>query len=327
MITPCDIRGGLDHTIDAIDFPGQAERYSGKVRETFILPNGAMAIVVTDRVSVFDHKIGTIPYKGQVLNQLAAWWFAKLDEIDIPHHLIAVPHPNVSSVRRAKPLPIELVVRAYLTGTTTTSSWYAYQHHDRMISGLEMPPGMRKNEKFPHAIFTPSTKPAAGHDRNISKAEILTESLVDRPTLELAERFAMRMFAHGQRVAAERGLILVDTKYEMGATDDGSLIVIDEVHTPDSSRYWLQASYEERMKAGQEPESLDKEFVRRMIVNAGYDVDSDELPGKYLTDVVRADAAEKYIQLFECMTAKAPDLRPVDAGEITRVLEGIAKGA
>src|SRR3954453_8600265 len=227
------IRAALQQTVEAVpESPGR-RRFAGKVRDIFEMPGDRLAIAVTDRISVFDYVIGTVPFKGQVLNQLAAWWLRKLDDIGVPHHLISVPHPNVSIVRRATALPIEIVVRGYLTGSTKTSSWYAYQHHNREISGITMPAGMKKNEPFPAPIITPSTKPTVGHDVNISRREILEQELTTPQFLDAAEDYALRMFAHGQALAARRGLILVDTKYEMGITADNELIVIDEVHTPD----------------------------------------------------------------------------------------------
>ena len=220
------------------------------MRDSFVLDENRRAIVVSDRVSAFDFILGTIPFKGQVLNQLAAWWFKKLDDIQVPHHLLSVPHPNISVVKNVTPLPVEIIVRAYVTGTTTTSSWYAYQNNNRSICGIEMPEGMKKNEILPTPIVTPTTKPEVGHDRNISKAEILEEGLVTPEVYEKVEAYALKMFAHGQAVAAKQGLILVDTKYEMGLTPEGELLVIDEVHTPDSSRYWVAASYQEKLKSG-----------------------------------------------------------------------------
>ena len=313
MTTTATIQQELTRTIARVDFANAKEKFSGKVRENFVLYNGRMAIVVTDRVSAFDFNLGTIPFKGQVLNRMSSWWFTKLDDIGIPHHFLSAPHPNVSLVRHAKPLPIEFVIRAYLTGSTTTSSWYAYQNHDRMISGQRMPTGMKKNEPFPEPISTPSTKATSGHDANISRAEILKSGLVAEEVFDRAERYAFEMFSCGQRVARERGLVLVDTKYEMGLTDRGDLIVIDEVHTPDSSRYWISDSYGERMKAGKEPESLDKEFVRRMVVDAGYDVSSDADPATYFNDKVRVEAAERYIRLYERVTGEPID--PVNTSE------------
>lgn len=294
--------------IETVSFPEAKGHHHGKIRESFILSDTQRAIVVTDRISAFDFVLGTVPHKGQILNQIAAWWFAKLDEIDIPHHLISVPHPNISLVKNVTPLPVEFVVRGYLTGTTTTSSWYAYQHHDRMICGLEMPAGMKKNEPFPEIMVTPTTKPTEGHDMNVSKAQIMEMGLVEEAVYDQAIEYALKMFAYGQKVAAERGLILVDTKYEMGLTPDGELLVIDEVHTPDSSRYWVADSYADRMAAGEEPEGLDKEFVRRMVVGAGYDVTSPEDPAQYFTDDIRLAASEKYQELYQIMTGESLEL-------------------
>jgi phosphoribosylaminoimidazole-succinocarboxamide synthase len=259
---------------------------------------------VSDRISAFDFILGTVPHKGQVLNQIAAWWFVKLDEIDIPHHLISVPHPNISLVKNVTVLPIEIVVRGYLTGTTKTSAWYAYEHLDRQICGLEMPAGMQKNQVFDTPIVTPTTKPTEGHDIPISREEILDQGLVVPEIYVQAEACALKMFEFGQKVAAEHGLILVDTKYEMGIDADGQLLVIDEVHTPDSSRYWLADNYEARFAAGEEPDSLDKEFVRRLIVDRGYDVESDVDPSQFMDDDLRVEAAGKYLDLYEKMTGK-----------------------
>ncbi len=295
----------LDHTIEKTEFDNGQFFHHGKVRDSFVLDEHRRAIVVSDRVSAFDFILGTIPFKGQILNQLAAWWFKQLDTISIPHHLLSVPHPNISVVKNVTPLPVEIIVRAYVTGTTTTSSWYAYQNNNREICGIEMPAGMVKNQMLLEPIITPTTKPEVGHDRNISKPEILAEGLVSAEVYEKVEAYAMKMFLHGQKEASKRGLILVDTKYEMGITDEGELLVIDEVHTPDSSRYWLADPYKKEFDAGEEPTSLDKEFVRRMVVNAGYDVDNDEQnPKDFMTDEIRLQAAHKYRALYQTMTGE-----------------------
>ncbi len=322
MFEPELIRAALQQTIEEIPESPTRRRLSGKVRDVFEMPGDRLAIAVTDRISVFDYVIGTVPFKGQVLNQLAGWWLRKLDDIGIPHHLISVPHPNVSLVKRATALPIEIVVRGYLTGSTTTSSWYAYQHHDRVISGITMPPGMRKSEAFAKPICTPSTKGAgATHDVNISKDEIIRKGLTTPALLDAAEDYALRMFAYGQAVAEKRGLILVDTKYEMGVTAENKLIVIDEVHTPDSSRYWVRSTYDEHFAAGLEPESLDKEFVRRMIVENGYDITSDVHPKIFLTDAIRVEAASRYLTLFETITGESIQPRLTTPQEIAAALE------
>jgi len=306
----------LENVIDDVNFPGAKGHHSGKIRESFILDEARRAIVVTDRISAFDFILGTVPNKGQVLNQIAAWWFDRLDEIGVPHHLIEVPHPNITLAKSVKTLPVEFVVRGYLTGTTTTSSWYAYNNHDRVICGQTMPVGMKKNEPFPEIMVTPSTKPDAAsglHDVNVSREQILEMGLVEVAVLDKAYEYALRMFAHGQKIAAERGLILVDTKYEMGLAPSGELIVIDEVHTPDSSRYWIAETYADRMAAGAEPDGLDKEFVRRMVVGAGYDVDSDENPANYFNDDMRVAAGQKYLELYDIMTGEGIQID--DSGE------------
>ena len=315
------IETALNQTIDVIPDSPTRRRVSGKVRDIFELPGDRLALVTTDRISVFDYVIGSIPFKGQVLNQLAGWWLRKLDDIGVPHHLLSLPHPNVSVVRRATALPIEIVVRGYLTGSTKTSSWYAYENLDRVISGITMPKGMKKNEPFAAPIITPSTKPDVGHDENISREQILARGLATAAVLDQAEDYALRMFAHGQKLAAARGLILVDTKYEMGLTADQELIVIDEVHTPDSSRYWLRATYDERLAKGQEPESLDKEFVRRMIVENGYDITSSVHPKTFLTDEIRIEAARRYLRLFEAITGTAIEPRLASVDEIVALLD------
>ncbi len=297
------IQVALNTTVDSISFPGAKEHHEGKVRESFVLDDNQRVIVVSDRISAFDFVLGTIPFKGQVLNQIAAWWFKKLDGV-VPHHLLDVPDPNISLVKNVTPLPVEVIVRGYLTGSTKTSSWYAYQNSDRMICGVEMSEGMKKNQKFEKAFITPTTK--GEFDENISLEEVVSRGLVDAATWEKAQEYALKMFALGQKIAAEHGLILVDTKYEMGITSEGELIVIDEVHTPDSSRYWIANTYQGLFDAGKEPESLSKEFVRAALVAKGYDVDNASAdPAQYLDDDLRAEAAAKYIELYERVTGEA----------------------
>ncbi len=300
------IQSALATTVDKISFSEAKEHHKGKVRESFILNNNQRAIVVTDRISAFDFVLGTVPFKGQVLNQMAAWWFKKLDGV-VPHHLIDVPDPNISLVKNVTPLPIEVIVRGYLTGSTKTSSWYAYQNLDRMICGIEMPEGMKKNQKFDTPFITPTTKPTeeGAHDENISSEEVVSRGFVDVETWKKAREYALKMFALGQKIAAEHGLILVDTKYEMGMTSDGELIVIDEVHTPDSSRYWIADTYQELFEAGKSPESLSKEFVRSALVEKGYDIDDPNAdPAEYLNDELRIAAAKKYVELYERVTGE-----------------------
>lgn len=300
-----NITSALQNTIDTVKFDEALSTYHGKVRETFLLPENRRAIVVTDRISAFDFVLGTVPFKGQVLNQIALWWFRKFDGT-IPHHIIDSPDPNVSVVHNVTPLPIEIIVRGYLTGSTKTSSWYAYNNLDRKICGLEMPEGMVKNQAFEAPIITPTTKPETGHDEAISREEIIAQGLVDQDIYAKAEQYAMEMFVRGQEIAAQKGLILVDTKYEMGLDQDGNLLVIDEVHTPDSSRYWEQDGYHfDTDKNEYVVKSLDKEFVREKLVAKGYDVNDDtQNPADFLDDEIRTEAAHRYIKLYERMTGE-----------------------
>ena len=314
----------LDKTIDQLPDIEGTQRHSGKVRESFTFEDGTRAIVVTDRISAFDFILGTVPLKGLILNTITTWWLKEMEKIGIKTHLISTPHPNVSVNKSAKAFPVEFVMRGYLTGTTTTSSWYAYNNHNRMISGIEMPAGMKKNEVFPENILTPSTKPDVGHDLNIARADIIDQKLMSADHFDKASEIAYKMFEHGQRLASERGLILVDTKYEMGLDENGDVIVIDEVHTPDSSRYWIAENYRERLNAGEEPESLDKEFVRRMIVNAGYDVDDDtQDPKDFMSDQIRLEAAEKYLEILKIFTGQNADPSTQSLEDIVSVLKNL----
>jgi phosphoribosylaminoimidazole-succinocarboxamide synthase len=299
------IQNALGNTIDTVECPQALSQYHGKVRETFLLPDNKRAIVVSDRISAFDFVLGTVPFKGQVLNQIALWWFRKLDGV-VPHHIISSPDPNISLVKNVTPLPIEIIVRGYLTGSTKTSSWYAYQNLDRMICGLEMPAGMVKNQQFEELMITPTTKPETGHDEAISREEIIEQGLVDEDMYKKVEQYALTMFRLGQKEAQKKGMILVDTKYEMGIDADGNLLIIDEVHTPDSSRYWMADEYYfDEAKNEYHTKSLDKEFVRKKLVEKGYDVNDVETnPKEYLTDDIRAEASLRYIQLYEQMTGE-----------------------
>jgi phosphoribosylaminoimidazole-succinocarboxamide synthase len=300
------LRAQLGRTLDRTRFAslagrGALERYDGKVRDCYIdAARGERVIVVTDRLSAFDVVIGLIPFKGQVLNQMARHWFTETAAL-APNHMIATPDPNVMIGREARPLAVELVMRAYLTGVTSTSIWKAYEQGARTFCGHPLPEGMRKNQALPRPILTPSTKaPKGGHDVSVSKDELLAMGQVTPGEFEQAAAIAERLFAFGQARAAERGLILADTKYEMGVLPDGTVIVIDEIHTPDSSRYWYADDYEARLGRAEEPRSLDKEYVRRWLAEeAQYSGDGPPPP---LPDDVRVEAAKRYIKSFELVT-------------------------
>jgi phosphoribosylaminoimidazole-succinocarboxamide synthase len=307
LMTRAAFQKALQHPLEATDFSQLGSYYRGKVRDNYSGPDGVRTIIVTDRISAFDHNVGTLPLKGQMLNYIAAWWFERTKHI-APNHVISVPDPNAMRVQECTPLPVEMVVRGYLTGTTSTSIWVHYQAGARSFCGYDLPNGMRRHQKLPEPLLTPSTKAAHGdHDVSASRAEILKLTGMNPADFDAAAAMAMELFAFGQRVSAERGLILVDTKYEFGKTRDGRVVVIDEIHTPDSSRYWLAQSYEQRMRAGEDPESFDKDNVRRYLKEQGFTGDG---PVPVVPDEVRITASERYLGAVEALTGTAfkPDL-------------------
>jgi phosphoribosylaminoimidazole-succinocarboxamide synthase len=282
-----------------LDWPHGRER--GKVRDIFPLPNGRRLIVTTDRLSAFDRILTAIPFKGQVLNQLSAFWFEQTTDI-ISNHIIDVPDPNTSLVVGCKTLPVEVVVRGYITGVTTTALWYRYSLGERHIYGYDFPDGMVKNQPLPEPIITPTTKGRADeHDERITRAEVIERGLLDEATWEQVQAAALAIFKRGQEIARQGGLILVDTKYEFGRAPDGHVTIIDEMHTPDSSRFWLAESYEERMASGEEPENFDKEFLRLWYADHGYRGDGE--PPEPTNDLI-AQVSERYIALYEMLTGQ-----------------------
>lgn len=294
------LRAQLAQTLEETDLSGLGSRYVGKVRDNYSSGDRRF-IVVTDRISAFDRVLGTIPFKGQVLNRLAAWWFEQTKSV-APNHLVAMPDPNVIECVECTPLPVEMVVRAYITGSTSTSMWTHYAEGKRVFCGHALPEGLVKNQKLAAPLLTPATKaPKGEHDVSASREEILAKGDVSAADFDRASEIALRLFAEGQRVCAERGLILVDTKYELGKTKDGAIVVIDEIHTPDSSRFWMAATYDERFAAGLDPEPLDKDFVRRYYTALGYRGDGEAPP---LPPEVRIGAAKRYIEAYERITGQ-----------------------
>ncbi len=303
-----------------IDLP-LGTKHQGKVRDFWVIGDRRV-IVTTDRQSAFDRVLGTIPYKGQVLTRMTAWWFERTRDI-IPNHCLDMPDPNVLVVKNARVWPVEMVIRGYITGVTDTSLWYAYSKGERTIYGLPFPDGLRKNQRLPEPVITPTTKAESGqHDERLTQGEILAHGLVPPDTYAAMEDATRRLFARGQALAAEHGLILVDTKYELG-DEVGELTLIDEIHTVDSSRFWQLDGYAERFAAGLEPEGLDKEFLRRWYVERGYRGHGDPPP-------LPRDLAERmsqlYIRAYEQLTGETfvPDEAP-PAERIMRSLraEGI----
>ncbi|MGZ4673646.1 MAG: phosphoribosylaminoimidazolesuccinocarboxamide synthase [Ilumatobacteraceae bacterium] len=281
-----------------IDLP-LADRRDGKVRVSYAYGSDRRLFVTTDRLSAFDRVIAGVPYKGQVLNQLSGWWFERTVDI-VPNHLIDLPDPNVLVARAAQPLPVEVVVRGYITGVTSTSLWRQYADGARTIYGYHFSDGLAKNCDLPSAIVTPTTKAEhGGHDEPLSPSDVVSKGLVAPGLWHRVETAALALFARGQEVARQSGLILADTKYEFGTTAGGELLLIDEVHTPDSSRYWIADTYQDRVSAGDEPESLDKEVVRRALIDAGYD--GHGLPPT-LDEAVWDATSRRYIDAYERLT-------------------------
>jgi phosphoribosylaminoimidazole-succinocarboxamide synthase len=294
MLTHDELIAAIPHVLDSVDIPELGAKISGKVRDSYAR-DGERILITTDRVSAFDRVLSLIPYKGQVLNQLAAWWFEQTRDI-VANHVLSVPDPNVTIGREAETLPVEVVVRGYITGVTSTSLWTMYEQGERQPYGIALPDGLKKNDRLPQPIITPTTKATdGGHDRPITSAEIVREGLVDSDLWAEVEAAALAIFARGQHIAQQAGLILVDTKYEFGLID-GKLALIDEIHTPDSSRYWTAASYETG-----KPEHYDKEFLRQWLANAGYKGEGE--PPQFPDDFV-AQVAERYIGAYERLTGQ-----------------------
>lgn len=283
-----------------VDLP-LADRREGKVRVSYALDPCKRLFVTTDRLSAFDRILAGVPWKGQVLNQLAAWWFERTADI-IPNHLVAVPDPNATVAVTARPLPVEIVVRGHITGVTSTSLWTRYATGERVLYGHRLPDGLAKNDPLPAPLVTPTTKGAHGvHDEPITCDEVVERRLVDPAIWEQAQAAALALFERGCGVADAAGLILADTKYEMGLDAEGRLMVIDEVHTPDSSRFWEADTYESLVAAGDEPESLDKEPVRRALAALGYTGDGEPPP---LDADVWVATTERYISAYERLTGR-----------------------
>jgi len=308
MIPDAVLREALAHPLASTDFATLGAKYEGKVRDNYTRGDERF-IVVTDRISAFDTVLGTIPFKGQVLNRLAAYWFERTRDV-APNHMIGIPDPNVLRCIECEPILVEMVVRAYITGTTSTSIWTHYERGERVFCGHRLPDGLAKNQKLPAAILTPTTKaPKGEHDVSGSREEIIATGKVTAEDFDAAAAIAMRLFARGQEMCAARGLILVDTKYELGRAKDGRILVIDEIHTPDSSRFWKAGTYADRFARGEDPEPLDKDFVRRHYTQRGYRGDG---PPPALPDDVRIGAAKRYVEAYEAITGEefVPDRTP-----------------
>lgn len=307
----------LNNCITKTNIPGYPEPYRGKVRDVYKVGNNKIGIVASDRISAFDHIMKqAIPYKGQILNALAAFAFDKVDDL-VNTHLIDVPHPNVTIAKECKPIPIEVVIRACLTGHAAR----VYKSGKRTLCGVVLPEGMVENQKFEEPILTPATKAEEGHDEDISEKEILEQGIVDEDIWEEIREKAFKVFERGQQIANKQGLILVDTKYEFGL-HNGEVTLIDEVHTPDSSRYFYADGYEKRLEKGQPQKQLSKEFLREWLMDHDFQgKEGQTLPD--LPDEFRIKVYKRYTELFEKLTGKSFNPTPINIDSLDRELQDI----
>jgi phosphoribosylaminoimidazole-succinocarboxamide synthase len=302
MVETTTLAAYLDNVLRDATIAELPNHYRGKVRDNYDLPDGRRIIIATDRLSAFDRILTAIPLKGQVLTQIARFWFDATRAL-CPNHVLEYPDPNVVLCRRLRIMPVEIVVRDYLAGTTGTSIWPMYRAGRRAMYGIRFPDGMRENEKLAHTILTPTTKAFdGGHDEPLSAAEVVQKGLLTEAQWRRVSELALALFARGREIAREHGLILVDTKYEFGFDGAGEIILADEIHTPDSSRYWFAESYAKRFERGEKPESFDKDFVRSWVA-ARCDPYKDAIPE--IPREIVLEAARLYISVFETITGQS----------------------
>ena len=315
------ISAELSNTLTATDL-GEISKKTGKVRDQYDLGKN-LALITTDRQSAFDRVLAAIPFKGQVLNLASAWWFEETKHI-IDNHVISVADPNVILAKKCKVFPIEFVVRGFITGSTSTSLWTVYNNGDREYCGNILPEGLKKNQKLKDNMLTPTTK-EEDHDRPISPEAIVSENWMTQEDWDFCSEKALELFEFGQKKAAENGMILVDTKYEMGKDEDGNILLIDEIHTPDSSRYWIANSYEDRISEGKEPQNIDKEFLRLWFVDNCDPYNDEVLPEA--PDELVIELSSRYIYLYETITGGVfpfPDTGKSIKDRINKNLESIS---
>jgi len=323
MLTLSDLQPYARYVLEAAEIPELPNYYRGKVRDNYDLPDGRRLLIASDRISAFDQNLAAIPLKGQVLTQTARFWFEATQDI-CPNHVLDYPDPNVLLCRRLTMMPVEVVVRHYLAGATSTSILQMYKNGARRLYGYDFPEGMKENQKLPQAILTPTTKGAHGtHDEPLSGEDVVSRGLLTETQWRDVSRVALALFARGSELAAKRGLILADTKYEFGFDQKGGIVLGDEIHTPDSSRYWLAETYPAKFAAGENPHTFDKDFVRRWVA-ARCDPYRDPIPE--IPQDVLLQAALTYIQAFEKITGKAfalPDLSSPPLERIRANLGGL----
>ncbi|MHA2407680.1 MAG: phosphoribosylaminoimidazolesuccinocarboxamide synthase [Candidatus Ranarchaeia archaeon] len=312
MLSQDDIQQQLSYTLKETDFP-LGKKIRGKVRDNYILGNQRF-LIATDRVSAFDRVITTLPFKGQILNEFANYWFERTKDI-VDNHILATPDPNVVVAKECRAIPVEVVIRGYITGVTKTSAWYNYEQGVRDFCGNMLPEGLKKNQKFDTPIITPTTKAERGeHDENLSPSECITRGLVTQKLMDDLTRISFKLYERGVKLAAEHGMILVDTKYEFGMYN-GEITLIDEVHTPDSSRYWFADDYTSRFDEGKEPRKIDKAYFREWLVSQGYRGDG---PIPHVLDEIRVESTRRYMEAYETITGEEFH---AEVGEVNQRIE------
>lgn len=322
MIALTDLEPFVRYTLPEASLPELPKHYRGKVRDNYDLPDGTRILIASDRISAFDVNLAVIPLKGQVLTGVARYWFNETRDI-CPNHVIAYPDPNVLVSRRLQMMPVEIVVRDYLAGTTSTSILQMYKRGERSLYGHAFPDGLRDNQKLPATILTPTTKADQGdHDAPLSGEEVVARRLLTEEQWSEVSSIALRLFARGREIAASRGLILVDTKYEFGFDESGVIVLADEVHTPDSSRYWLAETYVERFEKGEAPETFDKDFIRRWVTSQ-CDPYKDPIPP--IPDEVVLKAAAIYLSAYEKITGTGFPLPDPLVPPLARVRENLRR--
>lgn len=305
MISNQKIIENIPNVVKTVSLPKFGKKHQGKVRDSYELGDKRI-IITTDRQSAFDHVLGFIPFKGQVLTKISEFWFEETADI-IQNHLLSVPDPNVMLTKNCQVIPIEMVVRGYITGVTDTSIWGSYEKGERVIYGMKFPEGLKKNQKLQSPVITPTTKAEKGHDERLTEEEIIKRKIVPPKIWQQMKETALALFERGQKICEKAGIILVDTKYEFGLDGKGKLILVDEMHTPDSSRYWIKKTYQDRFKKGLEPESYDKEPLRIWFKRHGYTGQGKipKMPPEFL-----AKMSKLYMGIYEKITGKkfTPDL-------------------
>lgn len=300
MLSDLQIASQISFVLGDTDFPQLGEKYEGKVRDNYSKGDRRI-LIVTDRLSAFDRIITLIPFKGQVLNQIAQFWFENTADI-AGNHVIEFPDPNVVVAKQCTALPVEMVVRGYITGVTSTSAWYHYERGERNFCGNLLPDGMKKDQRLDAPIITPSTKAEhGGHDESVSREKILERGIISPEQFDEMAGMAMKLYQRGVEICAKQGIILVDTKYEFGISPEGKIILIDEIHTPDSSRFWFADEYEERFAKSEPQKKIDKEYLREWLAARGF-TGEGEVP--LVPEEIKVETARRYIQAYELITGK-----------------------